>query len=143
MKPEVKKISAYKLKELIELRKKVLHPHGPVERVLYLEDSYAETLHVAIREEGRLIACGSLIFEKTVARVRGMAVADGQRGKGLGSLILDALIEGAKDKGVAKIWCNARVAALSLYERKGFQKVGDVFDLPGGGPHYRLEFFLS
>ncbi|MBG31354.1 MAG: hypothetical protein CMI31_15360 [Opitutae bacterium] len=33
------------------------------------------------------------------------------------------------------IWCNARLAAIPLYKRLGFEEVGQPFDIPGIGPH--------
>lgn len=134
----LKKLVQADLPDLVSLRKRVLHPQGPVERVLYPEDKDASTLHLAFEDKGQMIACGSLIEDLEGLRVRGMAVDSSFRGKGLGSKILDEFIQEAQKRGASLIWCNARTRALPLYERKGFQKQGDEFDLPGGGPHYKL-----
>jgi GNAT superfamily N-acetyltransferase len=52
-------------------------------------------------------------------RIRGMATAREQRGKGAGTAVLAELIEHAETNGATRIWCNARLDARSLYERAG------------------------
>ena len=125
---------------VVALRHKVLHPGGPINRVLYDEDHDASTLHLILKMNKQVEACGTLINEGGgVFRIRGMAVSESLRGQGLGSKLVDAFIEHVRSKeGTCQIWCNGRVAALGLYERKGFVKTGSIFDVPGSGPHYKL-----
>ncbi|MBV9606237.1 MAG: GNAT family N-acetyltransferase [Solirubrobacterales bacterium] len=72
-------------------------------------------------------------------RVRGMATAPHARGRGAGSAILRALVEHAIDQGATRVWCNARTAALTLYQRVGFAIASEEFVPPDIGPHYRVE----
>lgn len=72
-------------------------------------------------------------------RVRGMATAPEARGRGLGAQVLHELIGHARGHGATRIWCYARPAARTLYERAGFVAVGEPFDEPGLGPHQRME----
>ncbi len=58
-------------------------------------------------------------------QIRGMAVVEGQRGMGLGTQILSALVEHVARNGGGLMWCRARVLAVSLYERSGFKAHGD------------------
>jgi len=69
-------------------------------------------------------------------RVRGMATAPEQRGRGIGAAILDALVEHARSQGATRVWCNARTPALRLYERAGFERESGEFEIPGIGPHF-------
>jgi ribosomal protein S18 acetylase RimI-like enzyme len=64
-----------------------------------------------------------------------MATRPDVRGQGLGSRVLDRLIDHVVDHGGGLLWCNARTPALHLYERAGFSPQGDVFELPEIGPH--------
>jgi len=57
-----------------------------------------------------------------------MATKDEMRGRGLGTLVLDALIEHARASGGEIIWCHARIGALDFYRRAGFVTIGDAFD---------------
>lgn len=133
------------LEDIVSLRHKVLHPGGPIERVVYKEDSDIATLHLILKnEQGELAACGTLIDEgRGVFRIRGMAVSESLRGQGVGSKLVKAFVKHVREqKDSSLLWCNGRVVALSLYERFGFVKTGGVFDVPGSGLHYRLECWL-
>jgi uncharacterized protein (TIGR02453 family) len=72
-------------------------------------------------------------------RVRGMATAPRARGRGAGGAVLGALVRHAGGHGATSVWCNARVPAITLYERAGLRVVSDVFELPDIGPHVRME----
>ena len=65
-----------------------------------------------------------------------MATAEGWRRRGLGTAILEACLDHAVANGGGEVWCNARTPALGLYERAGFEAVGDEFELPEIGPHF-------
>jgi len=134
------KASKSDMGSIVALRHKVLHPGGPAERVLYDEDDDETTLHLILKDGDEVKACGTLIYEgEGVFRIRGMAVSETLRGQGLGSKLVDAFVDYAKsNESAQQVWCNGRVAALGLYERKGFVKTGSVFDVPGSGPHYKL-----
>jgi len=72
-------------------------------------------------------------------RVRGMATRPDARGRGAGTKVLRALVRHATEQGAARVWCNARTPARSLYERAGFEATSDEFETPRIGPHYRME----
>ena len=46
-------------------------------------------------------------------RIRGMATRPDLRGRGLGGLVLDALVDHIAGHGGGLLWCNARVTALT------------------------------
>ena len=75
-------------------------------------------------------------------RIRGMATLPVARGTGVGGAVLEHCMTHAEACGARYIWCNARIKALPLYERRGFATVGDVFEPPEIGPHYRMVKFL-
>lgn len=89
----------------------------------------------------RLIAVGLIGREGGPGawRVRGMATEPAMRGRGAGTLVLGALVEHAIKHGARRVWCNARTRAVSLYERAGFRKVSEEFELPEIGPHFVME----
>jgi GNAT superfamily N-acetyltransferase len=95
--------------------------------------------HYAVRDgRGEIVAVGSIVRQEPGWRVRGMATAPQARGRGLGTLILDALLAHAGAHGGGVVWCNARPRAMPLYERAGFVAVGEEWDEPGLGPHRRM-----
>lgn len=57
-------------------------------------------------EDGLVVGCGALhILWEDLAEVRTVAVAENLHGKGVGRLILEAIITRAKVIGVARIFC--------------------------------------
>jgi len=133
-------------KKIIDLRKSILHPDGPLERVLYSADAESSSIHMAVFDEGQnVIACGTMLMEDETekisshtGRIRGMAVSESSQGLGLGGAILDALIEEARVRKVTKIWCNARTKILNFYLKRGFVSEGEEFVTAGGVPHFKL-----
>jgi GNAT superfamily N-acetyltransferase len=125
------------------LRQSVLRPHETVEQIA--GDEPAEAFAAGGFDGERLIAVGIVAPSGEPGRwkVRGMATAPGERGRGVGRGVLDALLEHARTHGGTRVWCNARVPAKSFYERAGFHACSDVFDVPPIGPHLVMERVLS
>ena len=76
-------------------------------------------------------------------QLRGMSVAQNQRGRGIGRAVLLRCIEAAREENTPVLWCNARVRAVSLYERAGFVGAGEIFEIAGIGPHLRMRIVLN
>ena len=76
------------------------------------------------------------------ARIGRMAVARQWRGRGVGSSILQALLEDARTAGYAAVTLHAQVHALPFYGRHGFAVHGPVF-LEAGIPHRAMTIQLE
>lgn len=129
------------------LRQRVLRPKERVEDLRWPHDDAPDTLHVGAFVGGVMIATATIHREAPPEscgappasigwRLRGMATAPEMRGKGHGALLVRACVEHARARGGTIVWCNARVGAATFYERLGFVKHGDAFDLPEIGPHF-------
>jgi len=68
-------------------------------------------------------------------RLRSMATRPAERGRGVGSAILDVVIAHCAANGGGTLWCSARLGATSLYARAGMQPWGEVWEEPEIGPH--------
>jgi ribosomal protein S18 acetylase RimI-like enzyme len=125
------------------LRQAVLRPHQTQEELAGHEPS--DAFAVGVFESDELIAVGLIGSDGPPGswRVRGMATAAHARGRGAGTAVLRALLNHAIANGATRIWCNARVAALSLYERAGFRTISEPFDEPNIGRHYVMERLTS
>jgi GNAT superfamily N-acetyltransferase len=127
------------------LRHAVLRPHEPPEAIAWQEPP--EAVAYAAFEDGaeRPIAVGLVgrDGEPGSWRVRGMATEPEARGRGAGTAVLAALIDHAREQGAERVWCNARIAARTLYDRAGFIVVSEEFEIEGIGPHYRMELTLD
>ena len=126
------------------VRGMVLRPGQSPEQLVWDDDDHPEALHVGAYLNGELVGIGTILPQghedhgEGGWRIRGMATLPSARGEGVGGAVLDHCLAYAKDRGARYFWCNARIAALSLYERRGFATVGDMFEPPEIGPHYRM-----
>ena len=124
------------------LRQAVLRPHQTIDDLAAHEtdDAFA----VGAFDGDDLVAVGFTVEEGDPGawRIRGMATAPAMRGRGAGSAIVAALVGHAREQGATRVWCNARVPAISLYERAGFVVETDVFEEPQIGPHVRMGLAL-
>ena len=74
-------------------------------------------------------------------RIRGMAVEPDFRNQGIGTKIVKELQKFAKEEETG-IWCNARIKAITMYEKCGFNIVSEVFEIKPIGLHYDMEWKL-
>jgi GNAT superfamily N-acetyltransferase len=72
-----------------------------------------------------------------------MATADDRRHEGVGTAVLEAVIEHVRRNGGGLLWCNARMPAVPFYERAGFTTRGDSWDVPVIGPHIAMELHVD
>lgn len=122
-----------------QLRQAVLRPHETLERLAAHEP--ADAFAVGAYAGDELISVGFVAPDGEVGawRIRGMATAPQARGRGAGTLVLEALLGHATTHGARRIWCNARPPARSLYERAGLRVASEVFEIPANGPHVVME----
>lgn len=125
-----------------ELRAEILRPGQFADELRYAGDEAPDTLHAAVFDRGDPIAAASIMREPFPERrgaddwrVRGMATTPHARGRGVGTALLQACVAHALAQQGEVVWCNARVPARGFYERGGFSPLGDVFEIPGIGPH--------
>jgi len=126
------------------MRQAVLRPHQTVEELATHEPEDAFAVG-AFDSDEQLVSVGFVGRggESGAWRVRGMATAPQARGRGAGGAVLTELVQHAIDGGATRIWCNARIRAVSLYERAGFGVVSDEFEEPKIGPHFVMERVLD
>lgn len=67
-----------------------------------------------------------------------MAVLRDWRGRGVGRLMLNRLLDLAAKRGLARVTLSAQTHALGFYEKAGFQVIGEPF-MDAGIPHRKME----
>ena len=78
--------------------------------------------------DGDVIAAGRYYCGPDgAAQIGRMAVLAAHRQRGVGRLLLEALLDEARRNGYARASLNAQVHALAFYERAGFNAVGPEF----------------
>jgi GNAT superfamily N-acetyltransferase len=132
-------VRAVSLAQTRQLRQAVLRPHETLEQLAAHEP--ADAFAVGAYAGDELIAVGFVAPDGEVGawRIRGMATTPQARGRGAGTLVLEALLRHATTHGARRIWCNARTPARSLYERAGLRVASEVFEIPDIGPHVVME----
>lgn len=101
----------------------VIEQKVPVE--LEWDDMDAASLHAVVyNEAGAAVATGRLLPDGHIGR---MAVRAQERGKGIGGMVLSALVERARERGDAAVLLNAQIHAESFYARFGFMREGEEF----------------
>jgi argininosuccinate lyase len=87
-----------------------------------------DAVHVLAWREGSPVGTGRLVMtENAHARIGRMAVLRPHRRNGVGSAVLETLMEVAGDRGVRTVSLAGQLHAIPFYERFGFVARGDVF----------------
>jgi GNAT superfamily N-acetyltransferase len=131
--------------ETLPLRQAVLRPGRPLEAARFPGEGAPETRHFGAFREGRLLGIASLFPVEMPERpgvrafqLRGMATAPEARGSGLGRALIAACVAHGRVCGVELLWCNARTSALGFYRKLGWETLGQEFEIPDVGPHFRM-----
>ena len=130
------------------LREAILRPGQPRSAWTYATDDDPRALHFAIKQGRKVYGVASLLPEartdggKEPWRLRGMAVLAELRGQGYGRMLLQAVQAVVQQRG-GGVWCTARTTVEEFYRHYGFVREGEVFDLPGGGPHVLMSWRSS
>lgn len=94
---------------------------------------------VAYSAEGTAVGTGRLLPDGHIGR---MAVRQPVRGKGIGAIMLEALVDAASKRGDREVMLNAQTQAEPFYERYGFRRDGEVF-MEAGIPHIHMRRALT
>lgn len=122
------------------VRRTVFIDEQHVPEALEWDDNDEKSRHVlALSIHGEPIGTGRLLPDGHIGR---MAVLREWRGKGVGSTILRALLDLARQDGLHTIRLNAQTHALAFYARHGFSVGGDVF-MGAGIPHLEMRLQLE
>ncbi len=144
-------IRAISAAETIAVRWPVLRPGFARETAIFDGDVAPGTLHFGAFDGETLVGVASIYLIPFPAQpevsptfqLRGMATLPEVRGAGFGKALLDACVAVAREKGAALIWCNARTGAAEFYAQRGWQIIGEDFDIPTVGPHFRMRRALA
>jgi predicted GNAT family N-acyltransferase len=100
----------------------------------------AQCTHVlAESSDGEPIGAGRLLPDGHIGR---MAVSSAWRGRGVGSALLEALLQEARRLRMSAVVLNAQEHALAFYARFGFQPQGETFE-EAGIPHRAMRLPLT
>jgi predicted GNAT family N-acyltransferase len=126
-----------------DLRRRVLRDGTPSVVLTWDGDDEPTTFHLGVRDGDEIVAISTWLRRRYPDRpaddafqLRGMATDPAHRGTGVSSRLLVVGLDRCASDGATLVWARARVAALSFYERHGFEPVGPEYvDLTTGLPH--------
>src|SRR5688500_6837937 len=93
-----------------------------------LDELDALCLHAVGFVDETAVATGRLLPDGHIGR---MAVLKAWRGRGIGSALLESLVEAARRRGERRIALSAQVHAVEFYRSHGFETHGEVYDEAG------------
>ncbi|TVX94327.1 N-acetyltransferase [Paenibacillus agilis] len=77
---------------------------------------------VVVETEGELVGCGSLCqLGQDLVEVRSLGISPGYQGRGIGSMIMDSLMQMAKERELTKVM--ALTYEVRFFEKNGFTVV--------------------
>jgi amino-acid N-acetyltransferase len=92
------------------------------ETVAYYES--LQEFRIAESSAGEVIGCGALhVMWEDLAEVRTLAADDNWRGKGVGHVLVQQLLEDARALGVARVFC--LTFEVDFFKRHGFEVMAD------------------
>lgn len=105
------------------LRRTVLYPKGSLKDV-QIEDDF-DGMHFGAYQDNKLVGVISL-FRRAEGSIqfRKFAVDEDYQGQGIGTALLQQVMDFSHQEAASELWCHARIDAAMFYSRFGFIKEG-------------------
>ena len=104
---------------------------------LEMDEYDAIATHFLLRDGATPLATARLVDKHGLAKIGRVAVLKDARGRGLGLLLMQAVIEEAKRRGFTESVLDAQTYAVPFYARLGYVAEGAEFD-DAGIPHFLM-----
>lgn len=80
---------------------------------------------LAVDEQDNVVGCGALhVMWQDLAEIRSVVIDNNLQGQGIGHLIIDALVERARELGIKRIFC--LTFETEFFGRHGFAEIADT-----------------
>ena len=115
------------------LRTEVFVEEQEISQELEWDEHDAKALHALVLNKlGQPVATGRLLQpQPKLAQIGRMAVSKALRGGNLGRMVIDSLVEAARQRGDHQVILHAQCSAEGFYRRLGFKAHGEVFQDAG------------
>ncbi|WP_090132116.1 YbgC/FadM family acyl-CoA thioesterase [Limnohabitans sp. Rim11] len=115
------------------LRTEVFVEEQEIPQELEWDEHDAKALHALVLNKlGQPVATGRLLQpQPKLAQIGRMAVSKALRGGNLGRMVIDALVDAARQRGDHQVILHAQCSAEGFYRRLGFKAHGEVFQDAG------------
>ena len=109
-----------------------------------LEDKLEkESTHLVCSINNEIVGTGRVSFVNGVGVISQMAIADTYQYKGIGTQIVDHLLQKCNDNKVQTVRLSARETAIDFYKKFGFTTIGEKYPSQKTGIiHQEMEYKL-
>lgn len=121
--------------DTIAIRHQVLWPNEAPEFCKVESDS--DALHFGVSIDDEIVCVASIYLEAKSARLRKFATLSESQGRGVGSFMLNYLVNKLKEHEINYLWFDARESAVGFYKRLGFNSTGALF-YKNEIPYYKM-----
>ncbi|MCG6862660.1 MAG: GNAT family N-acetyltransferase [Chromatiaceae bacterium] len=83
---------------------------------------------IATDDAGNPVGTGRVQSDGRIGR---LAVRSHWRGRGIGGMMVEALVASARSRGLQQVYLHAQVSAVPFYEKIGFKRYGALFTEAG------------
>ena len=144
-------ITSIEVSKCYPLRHEMLRRGKPLETCYFDGDNSEGTFHLGAIVDNEIIGIIS-VYEKDLtqfknskgAQFRGIAVALKHQRKGVASKLINCAEKETKKRMNPKyIWLNGRISSNNLYLGRGFDLIGDPFEINTIGIHQRFIKMIS
>jgi len=118
-------IKAIEASQTWPVRHEVMWPDQPFEFVQLEEDSLG--LHFGVFDQKKLVSIVSCFIIEDEMQFRKLATLKEFQEKGIASELLKHIFSLAEEKGLKKVWCNARTNKKNFYEKFGMKDTYKTF----------------
>jgi GNAT superfamily N-acetyltransferase len=111
------------------IRHVTMYPDKPYDFVKLDHDF--DGIHFGIYVAYELMGVVSLFMENGEGQFRKLAVLPEAQHTGLGTQLMEHLIDFSKIQKLTKLWCNARVNSKEFYAKFGFKETNHIYSAAG------------
>lgn len=141
--------TAAEMRDALDIRRRVFIVEQHVPEDLEIDQHDADpavvttALHVLARRDGKPVGTGRLLLAEPdgLLHIGRVAVLAEHRRHGIGSAVMLALQDFARERGARTVTLGAQLHAIPFYERLGYVASGAIF-LDAGIEHRRMDLRL-
>ncbi len=120
-----------------QLRHEVMWPERELDYVKLDDDD--DGVHYGLFDRDRLVSAVSLFIDGKEAQFRKFATRIEQQGQGYGSRLLQHVLDEVEQRGLDRIYCNARSHKAAFYKKFGLAEVPGTAFTRGGKEYIIME----
>lgn len=127
---------------ILYLRKIVFIDEQNVPTELEIDEYDKCATHFIVLNNDEVIGTARLVISNRIGKIGRMCILKEYRNKGIGSKLINNIIEYSKNIGLEYIYLNAQINAIPFYEKNGFIIKGHEF-MDAGIPHKKMFMMLD